>query len=89
MKKVMVFLAAILCLGVSTQTLATVPPVEFQVELDDAKSLADELASTDVDNHHGYDVIPVPLDDHYEITKSSSGNGTEEDVAVYSATKQT
>ena len=58
-------------------------------ELDDAKSLADELASTDVDNHHGYDVIPVPLDDHYEITKSSSGNGTEEDVAVYSATKQT
>jgi len=58
-------------------------------ELDDAKSLADELASTDVDNHHGYDVIPVPLNDHYEITKNTDkGNGTEEDVAVYSATKQ-
>jgi predicted choloylglycine hydrolase len=38
MKKVIVFLAAILCLGVSTQTLAAVPPVEFQVELTDAKS---------------------------------------------------
>ncbi|MFV2003612.1 MAG: hypothetical protein ACC650_00330 [Gammaproteobacteria bacterium] len=57
-------------------------------ELDDAKSLADELAATDIDNHHGYDVIPVPLNGHYEITQSSRGNGTGEDVAVYSATKQ-
>lgn len=58
-------------------------------ELNAAKSLADKLAATDVDNHHGYDVIPVPLNEHYEIICSdSSGNGTEQDVAVYSAIKQ-
>ncbi len=58
-------------------------------ELDDAKSLADDLAITDLDNHHGYDVIPVPLNDHYEIIRNSTrGNETNEDIAVYSATKQ-
>ena len=58
-------------------------------ELDDAKSLADELASTDIDDHHGYDVIPVPLNSHFKITlNSASGNETEEDVAIYSASKQ-
>lgn len=58
--------------------------------LDDAKTLADKLASSDIDNHHGYDVIPVPLNDHYEINRSeSSGNETNEDIAVYSASKET
>jgi hypothetical protein len=58
-------------------------------ELDAARSLADKLAATDVDNHHGYDVIPVPLNEHYEIICSDrNGNGTEQDVAVYSATRQ-
>lgn len=57
-------------------------------ELDDAINLADQLALSDIDNHHSYDVIPVPLNEHYEITCSESrGNGTEQDVAVYSATK--
>jgi hypothetical protein len=59
-------------------------------DLDDAKELADELARTDLDNHHGYDVVPVPLNDHYNISKNStSGNETNEDIAVYSATKKT
>ena len=58
-------------------------------DLDKAKSLADDLAITDIDNHHSYDVIPVPLNDHYEISRNStSGNETDEDIAVYSATKQ-
>ena len=58
-------------------------------ELEQARMLADKLASSDLDNHHSYDVIPVPLNDHYQIMlNSASGNGTEEDVAVYSATKQ-
>jgi len=58
-------------------------------ELEDAKSLADELASTDVDDYHGYDVIPVPLNNHFKITlNSTSGNETDEDVAIYSAAKQ-
>ena len=57
--------------------------------LEDARQLADELSETDLDNHHGYDVVPVPLNDHYMITKSeTSGNGTNEDVAIYSASKQ-
>lgn len=58
-------------------------------DLNDAKTLADQLASTDIDNHHSYDVLPIPLNDHYEITKNdNNGNSTDDDVAVYSATKQ-
>jgi len=58
-------------------------------ELDDAKALADELALTDIDDYHGYDVIPVPHNDHYKVKlNSTSGNETDEDVAVYSASKQ-
>lgn len=57
--------------------------------LEDAKTLADELANSDIDNHHGYDVIPVPLNSHFSIIQdSTSGNQAEDDVPVYSATKQ-
>jgi len=58
-------------------------------DLEDAKLLADELAVTDIDGHHGYDVIPVPHNSHYKVTlNSTSGNETDEDVAIYSAAKQ-
>ena len=58
-------------------------------DFENARSLADELASTDIDGHHGYDVIPVPLNSHYKITlNSTNGNETDEDVAIYSAAKQ-
>lgn len=57
-------------------------------EIEDAKSLADELAATDIDSHHGYDVIPVPYNSHYAVTLNSEhGNEAAEDVAVYSAAK--
>lgn len=58
-------------------------------DFEDAKLLADELASTDIDDHHGYDIIPVPLNGHFKITQNgTSGNVADEDVAIYSATKQ-
>lgn len=57
-------------------------------KIEDAKALADELADSDLDNHHGYDVVPVPFNDHYNISKSeTSGNGTDQDIAIYSASK--
>ena len=58
-------------------------------DLEDAKTLADELAVTDIDSHHGYDVIPVPHNGYYKVKlNSTSGNETDEDVAIYSAAKQ-
>ncbi len=58
-------------------------------DLEDAKALADELAATDIDSHHGYDVIPVPHNDRYKVKlNSTSGNETDEDVAIYSAAKK-